>query len=125
MKRHPRKKLPLDLPVLHGFVMSLAYHVNEGFPDFSLFSKPFIEFGLVHRPWLDFEEHINHYRVQGTMFLERNKIFNSADYGVTFVSNFGGEMGKEYKKRTNSSHLGKYGSIAVGIYNGWDAPASA
>ncbi|MCU0643549.1 MAG: hypothetical protein MUC94_04755 [bacterium] len=83
-----------------------------------IFTKPFIEFGLVHRPWLDFEEHINEYRVQGTMFLERNKIFNSGDYGVTFVSYLGGEMDDEYKNTVSKSYPGKYGSVALGIYNG-------
>ena len=87
-------------------------------PSTKIFTKPFIEFGLVHRPWLDFEGHINHYRVQGTMFLERNKIFNSADYGVTLVSYFGGEMDDDYKKNVSKSYPGKYGSLAVGIYNG-------
>ena len=87
-------------------------------PGSVLFSLPFIEFGLVHRPWLDFEEHINHYRIQGTMFLERNRIFNSADYGVMLVSLLGGEMDENYKNQVSNSYPGKYGSVAVGIYNG-------
>lgn len=80
--------------------------------------KPYIEFGLVHRPWLDFEEHINNYRVQGTLFLERNAILNSADYGLTFISLIGGEMHNEYKQAVNKSYPGKFGSLALGIYNG-------
>lgn len=93
-------------------------YVKYSLPGTNFFSDPFIEFGLVHRPWLDFEEHINRYRVQGTMFLERNRILNSADYGLTFVSNFGGTLDPEYKRETGSASLGKFGSMAIGIYNG-------
>ncbi len=80
--------------------------------------KPNIEFGLVHTPWLDFEEHINYYRMQGTMFMERVGIFNSADFGFTFLGYFGGEMNDEYKNELNNKYPGKYGSFAFGVYNG-------
>lgn len=93
-------------------------YLKYDLPNASIFTKPFIEFGLVHRPWLDFEEHINEYRVQGTMFLERNRIFNSADYGVTLVSYLGGEMDDEYQQNVSKSYPGSYGSFALGIYNG-------
>jgi hypothetical protein len=83
-----------------------------------IFTQPFIEFGLAHRPWLDFEEHMNLYRVQGTMFMERNHIFNSADLGFLLVSNIGGKINDEYQKKVNRRYPGKYGSIAVGIFNG-------
>ena len=93
-------------------------YLKYNLPNSAIFTKPSIEFGLAHRPWLDFEEHINRYRVQGTMFLERNNIFNSADYGVTLVSYLGGEMDDEYQKNVSKSYPGKYGSLAIGIYNG-------
>lgn len=93
-------------------------YVKYSLPNSIFFSKAFLEFGLVHRPWLDFEEHINRYRVQGTMFLERNRILNSGDYGLTFVSNFGDLLDPEYKKKTDSANVGKFGSMAIGIYNG-------
>ncbi len=84
----------------------------------SFFTKPFVEFGLVHRPWLDFEQKINRYRVQGKMFLERNGILRSADYGVTVSSLLGGEMSAKYQKRINDDYPGRYGSMTFGIYNG-------
>jgi hypothetical protein len=87
-------------------------------PDFAFMTKPFVEAGVVHMPWLDFEEHINFYRCQDTMFVERNKAFNSADFGLTFVSLLGGEMNDEYKKNVNSNYPGRYGSMSLGIYNG-------
>ena len=87
-------------------------------PDLSFLVKPYIEFGLVHRPWLNFEENINNYRMQGTMYLARNGVINSADFGVTFVALLGGEMNDHYKKNVNRSYPGRYGSFAIGIYNG-------
>jgi uncharacterized coiled-coil protein SlyX len=81
-------------------------------------SSPYMEFGLAHMPWLDFEEAINGFRMQDTMFLERNGIFNSADVGVLFGSDFGGSMSSDYKKKVNPHYAGKYGSWQVGVYNG-------
>ncbi|MDI6889408.1 MAG: hypothetical protein QMC83_00485 [Thermodesulfovibrionales bacterium] len=87
-------------------------------PDLAFFTKPFIEVGVVHMPWLDYEEHVNFYRCQDTMFLERNETFNSADIGLTFVSLFGGEMNEDYKNKVSSYYPGRYGSMSLGIYNG-------
>lgn len=78
----------------------------------------FIEAGMVHRPYLDFEEKINGYRLQGTMFLERYRIINSADFGITFFSLLGGKMDDNYVSGVSSVYPGKYGSIAFGVYNG-------
>jgi len=92
--------------------------IDYALDDIWIFTQPHVEFGLVHRPWLDFEEHVNYYRVQGTMFLERNHIFNSGDYGFTVFSMFGGQMDEEYRERVNSRYPGRYGSFAIGLYNG-------
>jgi hypothetical protein len=93
-------------------------YLKTELPSFGVFHKPYFEFGLVHRPWLDFEEHVNFYRVQGTMFVERNDILNSADYGIVLFSLLGGEMDENYKKTVNKNYAGKYGSFAVGVVNG-------
>jgi hypothetical protein len=74
--------------------------------------EPFLEFGIVHMPWLDFEEHVNMYRMQDPMFMERNSTFNSADIGVTFGGFFGPKL-KDLRY-----YPGKYGSFSVGVYNG-------
>jgi len=87
-------------------------------PSRGIFYKPYFEFGLVHRPWLDFEQHINTYRVQGTMFLERNQVISSGDYGIFLMTLFGDEMSREYRQRVNNSFAGTYGSFAIGIFNG-------
>ena len=38
--------------------------------------------GLLHTPWIDFEEAIWEYRMQGTIALDRNKYLTSADFGA-------------------------------------------
>ena len=83
-----------------------------------ILAKNYIEVGQIHVPWLDFEESINPYRCQGTMFLERNNILNSADLGIGLFGYLGGEMPEEYKKTVNGSYAGRYGSYALGVYNG-------
>lgn len=87
-------------------------------PDIAFLTKPNVEVGVVHMPWLDYEEHINYYRLQDTMFIERNGILNSADIGVTFSSLFGGFVNEDYQKNVNSAYPGRYGSVQAGIYNG-------
>jgi hypothetical protein len=81
-------------------------------------TEPFIEFGLVHMPWLDYEEHINWYRAQGTMLMERNKLFNSADFGVTVGALLGKKLGKQYQDEVSNKYPGSFGSLALGVYNG-------
>jgi len=82
------------------------------------FTGTAIEAGMVHRPWLDYEQKINTYRVQDNMFIERNKIFNSADFGVMVQGNLGPKMDKEFLKNVNGAMKGKYVSYALGLYNG-------
>ncbi|HIE15476.1 MAG TPA: hypothetical protein EYP69_00980 [Bacteroidales bacterium] len=93
-------------------------YMSYSIPDFAFFSKPYFEIGLVHRPWLDFEEHINTYRVQGTMAMERFHLFNSAGLGVSFFTMIGQKMNNSFTKSVNNHYAGQYGSFSIGIYNG-------
>jgi hypothetical protein len=93
-------------------------------PDMGFVTKPELEVGVVHMPWLDFEEHINNYRMQDTMFMERNGLFNSADYGLTAMALLGGTLPDDYQKSVSKSYPGRYGSFAFGIYNGGGYHAS-
>ncbi|MXV38496.1 hypothetical protein GO491_07380 [Flavobacteriaceae bacterium Ap0902] len=77
-----------------------------------------IEGGMVHRPWLDYEQKVNTYRAQDNMAIERNKIFNSADFGLTVGGNIGPKMDREFLKTTNGAMKGKYLTYVLGIYNG-------
>ncbi|NCS73718.1 MAG: hypothetical protein GW783_06300 [Deltaproteobacteria bacterium] len=76
------------------------------------------EIGLGHIPWLDFEEHINPYRAQGTMAIERAGIFNSADLGLSLRGDFGGALAGAEGRTGNRHYTGRYGSWHVGVYNG-------
>lgn len=101
----------LEMRLKYCYIM---FHLPSG----AFFTKPTVEFGLVHTPWLDFEQKINDYRAQGSMFMDRNSLFNSADQGVTFLSLLGGEMDDTYKDSVNSKYPGRYGSFSIGLYNG-------
>jgi hypothetical protein len=100
-------------------------HARFTAPGNDVFNKPFAEVGIAHMPWLDFEEHINLFRMQGTMFMERNSLFNSADLGVMFGANLGSELPDEYKDNVNSSYAGRWGSFQVGVFNGGGYHAEA
>ncbi|RMF81252.1 MAG: hypothetical protein D6739_09430 [Nitrospirae bacterium] len=76
------------------------------------------EIGQGHIPWLDFEEHVNPYRAQGTMALERAGIFNSADVGISLRGSFAGELEQAGERTGNHHYAGRYGSWHVGLYNG-------
>ncbi len=85
---------------------------------YSALKNSYFEVGLTSRPWIKFEQSVNHYRVQGKMLLERNKIINSADFGLSYTCLFGGKMDKAYQQNVSSAFPGKYGSLLAGIYNG-------
>jgi hypothetical protein len=94
------------------------FHARFTMAGNEVFGKPWAEVGIAHMPWLDFEEHINLFRMQGTMFMERNKLFNSADLGVMFGANLGSELPAEYRDNVNSSYAGRWGSFQLGVFNG-------
>ena len=87
-------------------------------PDFGFLTDMKSEIGMGHMPLLDFEEHVNPYRMQGTMAIERAGTLNSADIGVSLRGYFGGKL-EDAEERTGSHHYdGKYGSWHLGVYNG-------
>lgn len=66
-------------------------------------ARSWVRFGQHQSPWLDFEEGVNRYRVQGTMFSEREGLIpGSADFGVSY-----------FTPLPNG-----YGEIHGGVYNG-------
>ena len=65
--------------------------------------RSWIRFGMHQTPWLDFEESINRYRVQGTVFSEREALIpGSADFGVSYLTPL----------------PGGYGEVHGGVFNG-------
>lgn len=102
-----------------NFILRLKYLYAEFLPpDLALLTDMRSEVGIGHMPWLDFEEHINPYRCQGTMFIERAGIFNSADLGVSLRGYLGGQLGAEYQSEVSKYYAGRWGSWHVGVYNG-------
>lgn len=93
-------------------------------PDLGPLTSMKSEIGVGHIPWLDFEEHINPYRCQGTMAVERAGTFNSADAGVSIRGYSAGKL--EDAEESTGSHYydGRYGSWHVGVYNGGGYHAS-
>ncbi len=93
-------------------------YLKVNMPAISWLKDAFFEIGMVHRPWIDFEEKIKDYRVISPMYLENNQISTSADIGVHFVKLFGGTLDENYQKNVNSAFPGKYGSLSLGVYHG-------
>ena len=77
-----------------------------------------LEGGIVHMVWLDFEEHVDLYRMRDPMFMERSGMFNSADFGLTLSGGFGENLPGDYRERVSSSYAARHGSFALGLYNG-------
>ncbi|NPB08741.1 MAG: ATP synthase F0 subunit B, partial [Thermodesulfobacteria bacterium] len=93
-------------------------------PDVGFLTNVKSEIGQGHFPWLDFEEHINPYRCQGTMPRERAGTFNSADVGVGVMGYFGGQLPADYVRELTrhyplfNHYAGRFGSWHFGVYNG-------
>jgi len=65
--------------------------------------RSWIRMGAHQTPWLDFEESINRYRVQGTMFAEREGLIpGSSDFGASYFA----------------ALPAGYGEFHVGVFNG-------
>lgn len=110
-------KVPDDLE--GSYMVRVKYLYAVLYPqDLGPFTNMKVEVGMGHIPWLDFEEHVNPYRCQGTMAIERAGVLNSADIGVSIMGNFGGELEDAEKKTGNKSYNGRYGSWHIGIFNG-------
>lgn len=102
-----------DMEVRLKYALAKFHWNNIG-----ILNDPNLEFGVVHMVWLDFEEHVNLYRMRGPMFMERSEIFNSADFGVTFASGLGADMDDAFLSYAGNKYGTRHGSLAVGLYNG-------
>jgi hypothetical protein len=83
---------------------SLMFRLKYGYAQFdNVTPRSWLRLGLQQTPWLDFAEGINRYRVQGTMFSEREKLIpGSADFGAGY----------------GVALPDGAGDIHVGVYNG-------
>ena len=68
---------------------SMVVRVKYAFAQFDNVgpARSWARFGMHQTPWLDFEESINRYRVQGTMISEREGLIpGSADFGASYFT---------------------------------------
>ncbi len=101
------------------YKVRLKYMYAELHPrDLGFLTDMKAEVGMGHIPWLDFEEHVNPYRNQGTMAIERAGVFNSADLGISIRGYLGGKLEDPKSTVGNTHYAGKFGSWHVGVYNG-------
>ena len=63
---------------------SLAYRLKYAFATWTPEGKSPLTFklGQIHTPWLDWEEHLWDYRMQGQMAMERAGYLSSSDFGA-------------------------------------------
>jgi hypothetical protein len=83
---------------------SLVVRVKYAFAQIdNLGPRSWIRLGAHQTPWLDFEESVNRYRVQGTMFAEREGLIpGSSDFGASYFAQL----------------PGGFGEFHAGVYNG-------
>ncbi len=93
-------------------------YANFGLASLGALQNIHAEFGIVHTVWIDFMEAINLYRMREAMFMERNGILSSADFGLTLNADLGKPLPAEYREQISGKYAGRHGSLSVGIYNG-------
>jgi len=86
--------------------------------NYGFLTNPEILVGEIPTPWVEFEEKLNGYRVVASQYLDDMEIFSSADFGATASVLLGGTVDESYQRSVSNAYPGKYGSIAIGIYNG-------
>ena len=89
-------------------------YVEYEIPSYKIFNEPVISGGVTSRPWISFEQDVNDYRAQKSMFLDQNDFLPSADYGIAFETG----LGESLDEPGLSSNDSRYGSFAIGVYNG-------
>ncbi len=100
------------------------YYLQADLPELGPLTNNEVKLGQQQFPYLDFLEHVNPYRMQGTMFQERFHNFNSADMGLGLQGYFGGKVSDEYQEKVNHYYPGRYGSWQLAVVNGGGYHAS-
>ncbi|MDZ7807582.1 MAG: hypothetical protein U5K71_10750 [Gracilimonas sp.] len=89
-------------------------YVEYDIRNIGFFNEPVISAGVTRRPWISFEQEVNDYRSQRSMFLDQNNFLPSADYGIVFETG----LGEPLNDSGLSSNDSRYGSFSIGVYNG-------
>lgn len=88
--------------------------VEYDLSSYGIFNDPVVSGGVTRRPWISFEQNVNDYRSQKSMYLDQNDFLSSADYGIYFETGFGESLNESGL----SSNDSRYGSFGIGVYNG-------
>jgi hypothetical protein len=130
---------------------SLTYRLKYAYAAYTPQGSPLtFKLGLIHTPWLDWEEHLWDYRMQGTMPIERNGPYaSSADFGagidgswtrdlinfqlaVVNGEGYGGGVGDQRKdvqarasiRLLKTDDMSRVGGLRLGGYAGLGKPTS-
>jgi hypothetical protein len=75
-------RVTMDVQRLGGGDNSLRYRLKYAFATYTPTGSPLtFKLGMIHTPWVDFEETLWEYRMQGTTALDRNGYLTSSDIG--------------------------------------------
>src|ERR1044071_7012231 len=107
LSRNVRFRVPPDVRRATDSTLSgtLVFRVKYAFLELDNVTgaRSWVRFGAHQTPRLDFVESINRYRVQGTMFSEREALIpGSSDFGASYFTPL----------------PGGYGEVHAGVYNG-------
>lgn len=104
---------------------SLAYRLKYAFatwtPDQSALT---FKFGQLHTPWIDWEEHLWDYRMQGQQAVERGGYLSSSDFGAGVDGNWGFDKvnmqvgvynGENYNKAPGDKGKDLMGRVSVNL----------
>ena len=81
---------------------SLQFRLKFAYAQLNLKDGSWIRGGLIPMLWVEYEEQLYHYRFQGPVFVDREGLIGTADYGIA----------GRYALPND------YGDIAAGIFNG-------
>ena len=71
---------------------SLRYRLKYAFATYTPTASPLtFKLGMIHTPWVDFEEALWEYRMQGTIALDRNGYLTSSDIGFGVDGKWGAD----------------------------------
>jgi hypothetical protein len=93
---------------------SLLYRLKYAYAAWTPSGSPLtVRFGLTQTPWIDWEEALWDYRMQGTVPVDRNGYMSSSDFGLAVDGNINSEMfdfqvmamnGENYNKTPGDTH---------------------
>jgi hypothetical protein len=129
---------------------SLRYRLKYAFATYTPTASPLtFKLGMIHTPWVDFEETLWEYRMQGTIALDRNGYLTSSDIGVGVDGRWGpdqvnmqvafvngesysggpGDQRKDVEGRVSVRLLGtddssRVGGLRISGYGGYGKPTT-